>query len=93
MIKRRNTYKISYQIIPDVYGRLQPPVHFHTFITGTSRYQLLMLLNDLNSNDIMSEVIKNVNTVSLLGFKRIVKTIIFDKYSFTFSIPNCYVCG
>ena len=34
-----------------------------------------MLLNDLNSDNIMSEVIKNINNVSLLGFKRIVKTI------------------
>ena len=33
-----------------------------------------MILNDLNSNDIMSEVIKNINNVSFLGFKRIVKT-------------------
>ena len=36
-----------------------------------------MLLNDLNSNDIMSEVIQNINNVSLLGFKRIAKTILW----------------
>ena len=35
-------------------------MHFHTFFTGTCKYQLPMLLNDLNSNDIMSEVIKNI---------------------------------
>ena len=29
--------------------RRQPPVHFHTFITGTYRNQSPMLLNDLNS--------------------------------------------
>ena len=62
-------------------------------ITGSCRYQLPMILNDLNSNDIMSEVIKNINNVSLLGFKRIVKTFFLDRYSFTCSIPNCYVCG
>ena len=45
----------------------QPPMHFHTFITGTWEYQLPMILNDLNSNDIMSEVFKNINNVSLLG--------------------------
>ena len=33
-----------------------------------------MILNGLNSNDIMSDVIKNINNVSLLGFKKIVKT-------------------
>ena len=33
-----------------------------------------MILNDLNSIDIISEVIKNINNVSLLGFKKIVKT-------------------
>ena len=73
--------------------RWQPPMHVHTFITGTCRYQLPMILNDLNSNDIMSEVIKNINNVSLLGFKRIAKTFLLDRYSFTCSIPNCYVCG
>ena len=52
-----------------------------------------MILNDLNSNDIMSDVIKNINNVSLLGFKRIVKTFLLDRYSFTCSIPNIYVCG
>ena len=63
--------------------RWQPPMHFHTFILGTCRYHLPMLLNDLNSNDIMSEVIKNINNVSLLGFKKVVKTIALAKYSFT----------
>ena len=48
--------------------RCQPPMHFHTSINGTCRYQLPMLLNDLNSNDIMSEVIKNINNVSLLAW-------------------------
>ena len=38
-----------------------------------------MILNDLNSNDIMSEVIKNINNMSFLGFKRIVKTFFLDK--------------
>ena len=60
--------------------RWQPPMHFHTFITGTCRYQLPMILNDLDSNDIMSEVIKNINNVSLLGFKRIVKTFLLDRF-------------
>ena len=53
--------------------RWQPPMHFHTFITGTCRYQLPMILNDLNSIDIMGEVIKNINNVSLLGFKKLLK--------------------
>ena len=52
-----------------------------------------MLLNDLNSNDSMSEVIQNINNVSLLGFKRMAKTIVLDKYSLTCSIQDCYVCG
>ena len=46
--------------------RWQPPMKFHTFITGACRYQLPMLLNDLNSNDIMSEVIKNINKKILI---------------------------
>ena len=51
------------------------PMHFHTITTETCRYQLSIILTDLNSNNIMSEVIKNINNVSLLGFKKIVKTI------------------
>ena len=68
-------------------------MHFHTFITGTCRYQLPMLLNDLNLNDITSEAIKNINIASVFGFKEIVKIIFGDKYSITCSIPNGYVCG
>ena len=41
--------------------RWQPPMHFYTFITITCRYQLPIIFNDFNSNDIMSEVIKNIN--------------------------------
>ena len=83
MIKRRNIFKISCQnfIMPNnsrgvnYYAirnpRWQPPMYVHIFMTGTCRYQLLaMLLNDLNSNDIMSEVNKNINNVSLIGFNR-----------------------
>ena len=29
--------------------RLQPPVHFHEYITGTCRYHLTVLLNEINS--------------------------------------------
>ena len=47
------------------------------FIIETCKYQLPMILNDLNSNDIMSEVIKNINNASLLGFQRIVKIFFF----------------
>ena len=41
----------------------------------------------------LSEVIKNINNVSLLGFKKTVKTILLDRYTFTYNIPNCYVFG
>ena len=33
-------------------------MHVHTFITGACKYQLPMLLIDINSNDIISEIIK-----------------------------------
>ena len=45
-------------------------MHCHTLITGACRYQLPMLLNDLNSNYIMSEVTKNINNVTLLGLSK-----------------------
>ena len=81
-----NSRRVDYYSIRNL--RWQPPIHFYTFITETCRYQLPKLLNDLNSNDITSEVINNINNVSLHGFKRIVKTSALMKYLFTGSIPH-----
>ena len=72
--KSNNSGGLNYYLIKNL--RWPPPMHFHAFIAGTCRYKLpIMLLYDLNSNDIMSEVIKIINNVNLLGFKRIAKTI------------------
>ena len=46
--------------------RWKPPMHFHTFITGTCRYQLPMIFNDLNSNSIELVWILDIKDILLL---------------------------
>ena len=76
--------------------RLQPPVHIHEYITGTCRYQLTMLLNEINSIIeplyLLKSVVGNIQNVTLLGLKRTVKSYLLQKYSYYCIIPNCYVC-
>ena len=76
--------------------RLQPPVHIHEYITGTCRYQLTVLLNEINSIveplDPLKSVVNNVQNVTLLGLKRTIKSYLLQKYSYYCVIPNCYVC-
>ena len=75
--------------------RLQPPVHFHEYITETCRYQLAVLLNEINSIveplDFLKSVVSNILNVTLLGLKRTVKSYLLQKYSYYCVIPNCYV--
>ena len=76
--------------------RLQPPVYFHEYITETCRYQLAVLLNEINSIveplDLLKSVVSNILNVTLLGLKRTVKSYLLQKYSYYCVIPNCYVC-
>ena len=100
-IKRLNVPVYLSKFLPDLsHGarnykiknpRLQPPVHIHEYITGTCRYQLTVLLNEINSiveplNPLKS-VVNNVQNVTLLGLKRTIKS-----YLYYCVIPNCYVC-
>ena len=74
----------------------EPPVHIHEYITETSRYQLAVLLNKINSIaeplDPLKRVVSNIQNVTLLGLKRTVKSYLLQKYSYDCVIPNCYVC-
>ena len=76
--------------------RLQPPVHIHEYITGTCRYQLAVLLNEINSIveplDLLKSVVSNIQNVTLLALKRTVKSYLLQKYWYYCVIPNCYVC-
>ena len=105
-IKRLNVPVYLSKFLPDVsHGarnyeirnpRLQPPVHIHEYITGTCRYQLTVLLNEINSIveplDPLKSVVNNVQNVTLLGLKRTIKSYLLQKYSYYCVIPNCYVC-
>ena len=76
--------------------RLQSPVHIHEYITETCRYQLALLLNEINSIvetlDPLKSVVSNILNVTLLGLKHTVKSYLLQKYSYYCVIPNCYVC-
>ena len=76
--------------------RLQPPVHIHEYITRTCRYQLAVLLNEINSIveplDLLKSVVSNIQNVTLLALKRTVKSYLLRKYLCYCIIPNCYVC-
>ena len=105
-IKRSNVPVYLSKFLPDVsHGarnyeirnpRLQPPVYFHEYITGTCRYQLTVLLNEINSIveplDPLKSVVNNVQNVTLLGLKRTIKSYLLQKYSYYCVIPICYVC-
>ena len=72
--------------------RFQPPVHIHEYVTGTCRYQLTVLLNEINSIveplDPLKSVVNNVQNVTLLGLKRTIKSYLLQKYSYYCIIPN-----
>ena len=76
--------------------RLQPPVHIHEYITRTCRYQLAVLLNEINliiePLDLLKSVVCNIQNVTLLALKRTVKSYLLQKYSYYCVISNCYVC-
>ena len=76
--------------------RLQPPVYIHEYITETCRYQLAVLLNEINSIaeplDPLKSVVSNIQNVTMLRLKRIVKSHLLQKYSCYCVILNCYVC-
>ena len=66
------------------------------YITGTCRYQLAVLLNEINllvePLDLLKIVVSNIQKVTLLGLKRTVKSCLLQKYLFYCVIRNCYVC-
>ena len=78
-IKRSNVPVYPTKFLPDLsHGarnyeirnpRHQPPVHIHEYITGTCRYQLTVLLNEINSIveplDPLKSVVNNVQNVTL----------------------------
>ena len=66
------------------------------FYTCSLYILLALLLNEINSIveplDPLKSVVSNIQNVTLLGLKRIVKSYLMQKYSYYCVIPNCYVC-
>ena len=59
------------EIINEIRNPRLPPVHFHEYITETCRYQLAVLLNEINSIveplNLLKSVVSNILNVTLLG--------------------------
>ena len=69
--------------------------HKHVFVLKrTCRYQLAMLLNEINISDMslgqLKIVTTNVQIMTSLGLKRIVKSCLVKNYWYYCAIPNCY---
>ena len=72
--------------------RLQPLSHSHAFISQTCKYNLPVLLNSINNQfDELTVIVRNVDSTSLSGFKKAIKSYLLSKYSYGCSIPNCYI--
>ena len=75
--------------------RLQPPVHIHEYITGTCRYQLTVLLNEINSIveiveplDPLKSVVNSIQNVTLFGLKCTIKSYLLQKYLYYCNLYN-----
>ena len=78
---------------PIRHPRLQPPFHTHAYISQTSKYKLLVLLNSINiQSDDLTSIIRNFDNISLSEFKKTSKSYMLNTYSYECIILNCYVC-
>ena len=76
--------------------RLQPPICSHVYVSKTCKYCLPVLLNSIKNNYVISarlkKAIANIDNITLLKFKSVIKKYMLDLYSYYCNIPNCYVC-
>ena len=76
--------------------RLQLPICSHEYISKTCKYRLPVLFNWINNNSViatkLNEAIANIDNITLLKFKSVIKSYMIDLYSYYYNIPNCYVC-
>ena len=76
--------------------RYQPPLQAHEYISKTCKYRLPVFLNSINNNshdfDKLSNIIDEINNITLVKFKNVIKGYMINKYSYYRNIPNCYVC-
>ena len=76
--------------------RYQPPLHAHEYISKTCKYRLPVFLNSINNNshdfDKLSNIIHEINDITLAKFKNVIKGCMINKYSYYCNILNCYIC-
>ena len=81
--------------------QFQIPKYYHVYSKLTCRYQLPHILNQYMTTDLhdngedapyLSFVLKNIQNVSLISFKKSVKSYFVNKYSSECTIANCYIC-
>ena len=72
--------------------------HSHEYIKFTCRYQVAILVNEIISNTgkyyntIIAELFKNIEHVSLVSFKKSIKSYLLNDYSYICNLNNCYIC-
>ena len=76
----------------------QIPKHSHEYIKFTCRYQVAILVNEIISNTgkyyntIIAELFKNIEHVSLVSFKKSIRSYLLNDYSYICNLNNCYIC-
>ena len=90
------TTSIARERYPIRYPRFQPPISSHEYISKTCKHRLPVLPNSINIISVISaklnEAIANVDNISLLKFKSVIKSCMIDVYSYYCNISNCYIC-
>ena len=67
-------------------------------IKFTCRYQVAILVNEIISNTgkyyntIIAELFKNIEHVTLVSFKKSIKSYLLNDYSYICNLNNCYIC-
>ena len=76
----------------------QIPKHSYEYIKFTCRYQVAILVNEIISNTgkyyntLIAELFKNIEHVSLVSFKKSIKSYLLNDYSYICNLNNCYIC-
>ena len=88
------TYRSHYRIASVRHKKYSHRRHAH--ISKTCKCCLLVFLNSINNNshdfDKLSDIIDEINNITLAKFKNVIKGYMMNKYSYYCNIPNCYIC-
>ena len=69
-------------------NRLHIPITRHKFAENCIRFQIPLIINDINDN-----IVSKVNTHSMHGYSQYIKHFFNSQYSDICQIENCYICN